>query len=140
MKMMELVVSIQNRESLTTALDKGVGGVAAYVPRNPDSQVFSELADWRDAAREKNVKFYLTWDWLVRERELAGVPEMLAAVARLEPDALQLRDLGWSGRRAEVIPASPSRPPATSGSTTLRECGWRPPWDFPGWCWRDPSA
>ena len=91
---MELVVSIQNRESLATALDRGVGGVAAHLPRNPDSQVFSELADWRDAARQHGVKFYLTWDWLVRERELAGVPDMLAAVARLDPDALQLRDLG----------------------------------------------
>ena len=94
MEIMELVVSIQNRESLATALDKGVGGVAAHLPRNPDSQVFSELADWRDAARQQKVKFYLTWDWLVRERELAGVPDMLAAVARLDPDALQLRDLG----------------------------------------------
>jgi collagenase-like PrtC family protease len=68
--------------------------VAAYLPRNPDSQVFSELADWRDAARRHQVKFYLTWDWLVRERELPGVPDLLAAVARLDPDALQLRDLG----------------------------------------------
>ena len=30
----------------------------------------------------------------MRERELAGVPDRLAAVARLDPDALQLRDLG----------------------------------------------
>ncbi len=91
---MELVVSIQNRESLATALNRGVGGVAAPLPRNPDSQAFSELADWREAARQHGVKFYLTWDWLVRERELPGVPDMLAAVARLDPDALQLRDLG----------------------------------------------
>ena len=91
---MELVVSIQSRESLSPALDQGVGGVAAHLPRNPDSQVFSELAAWRDAARQHGVKFYLTWDWLVRERELPGVPDMLAAVARLDPDALQLRDLG----------------------------------------------
>jgi collagenase-like PrtC family protease len=94
MKSMELVVSIPNRASLATALDQGVGGVAAHLPRNPDSQVFSELADWREAARQQNVKFYLTWDWLVRERELAGVPDRLAAVARLDPDGLQLRDLG----------------------------------------------
>ena len=50
---MELVVSIHNRESLATALDKGVGGVAAHWPRNPDSQIFSELADWREAARQQ---------------------------------------------------------------------------------------
>jgi collagenase-like PrtC family protease len=94
MAVMELVVSVQNRESLATALDRGVGAVAAYVPRNPDSQVFSELADWRDAARQHRVKFYLIWDWLARERELSGVPDIFAAVARLAPDALQLRDLG----------------------------------------------
>ncbi|PIU53218.1 MAG: hypothetical protein COS90_07345 [Deltaproteobacteria bacterium CG07_land_8_20_14_0_80_60_11] len=94
MEIMELVVSIQNRESLATALDRGVGGVAARLPRNPDSRVFSELAEWRDAARQHGVRFYLTWDWLVRERELAGAPDRLAAVARLAPDALQLRDLG----------------------------------------------
>jgi len=94
MELMEVVVSIQNRESLTTALDRGVGAVSTHLPRDPDSQVFSELADWRDAARQHGCKFYLTWDWLVRERELAGVPDMLAAVARIDPDALQLRDLG----------------------------------------------
>ena len=107
MKSMELVVSIQNRESLTTALDKGVGGVAAQVPRNPDFQVFSELADWRDAARQQKVKFYLTWDWLVRERELAGVPDMLAAVARLDPDGLQLRDLGLAREARRSYPDLP---------------------------------
>ena len=137
---MELVVSVHNRESLSTALDKGAGGVAAHLPRNPDFQVFSALADWRAAAREQKVKFYLTWDWLVRERELAGVPDLLAAVARLDPDGLQLRDLGLVREARRVIPTSPSMPPAISGSTTLRECGWQPPWGFPGWWWRDPSA
>ena len=91
---MELVVSIQSQESLAIALDRGAGGVAARLPRNPDSHVFSELAAWRDAARQQGGKFYLIWDWLVRERELAGVPDMLAAVARIAPEALQLRDLG----------------------------------------------
>ena len=91
---MELTVSIQSQESLAIALDRGAGGVAVPLPRNPDAQVFSELAAWRDAARQQGCKFYLTWDWLVRERELAGAPDMLAAVARLDPDALQLRDIG----------------------------------------------
>ena len=94
MAVIELVVSIQSRESLASALDRGVGAVSAPLPRDPDPQVLSELADWRSAARRQGVKFYLTWDWLVRERELPGVPDRLAAVARLGPDALQLRDLG----------------------------------------------
>jgi collagenase-like PrtC family protease len=81
--------------------------VAACVPRDPDSQVFSELSDWRSAAREHKVKFYLVWDWLVRERELAGVPDMLAAAARLDPDALQLRDLGCVREARRIYPDLP---------------------------------
>ena len=91
---MELVVHFQDPETLTTALDLRVGGVAAHLPRQPDAQVFSDLTDWRDAARSRGLTFYLAWDWLVRERELAGVPDILAAVARLDPDGVQLRDLG----------------------------------------------
>jgi collagenase-like PrtC family protease len=91
---MELVVYIQDPETLATVLDQRVGGVAARLPRHPDSRVWSELTDWRKAARRQGLKFYLTWDWLVRERELSTVADMLAAVARLNPDGLQLRDLG----------------------------------------------
>ena len=76
---MELVVHIQDPETLTTALDLRVGGVAVHLPRQPDAQVFSDLTDWRDAARRRGLTFYLTWDWLVRERELPGVPDILAS-------------------------------------------------------------
>ena len=115
MKLVELVVSVHNRESLATALDKKVGGVAAHLPRNPDSQVFSELSEWREAARRQRVKFYLTWDWLVRERELAGVPDMLAAVARLDPDGLQLRDLGLVREARRLFPGLPLHAAANFG-------------------------
>ena len=104
---MELVVSIQNPESLTTALDCGAGAVAAPLPRNPDSRVLSELVDWRDAARRQGSKFYLAWDWLLRERDLAGVPDMLAAVARIDPDALQLQDLGLVREARRCYPHLP---------------------------------
>jgi collagenase-like PrtC family protease len=91
---MELVVYIRDSETLATVLDQGVAGVAANLPRKPNSPVWSELTDWREAARRRGLKFYLTWDWLVREGELSEMAEMLAAVARLNPDGLQLRDLG----------------------------------------------
>ncbi len=104
---MELVVSIANRESLTTALDRGVGGVAARLPRDPDPRVFAELADWRDAARQQGAKFYLIWDWLLRQQNLAGVAEILAAIARLDPEALQLRDLGLAREARRLYPHLP---------------------------------
>jgi collagenase-like PrtC family protease len=91
---MELVVHIHNPESLAIALDQGVGGVAACLPRHPDSRVWSQLTDWRNAARQRGLSFYLAWDWLIQEAELPGMAAILAAVARLDPDGLQLRDLG----------------------------------------------
>lgn len=114
-KIMELVVSIQSRESLAAALDQGVGGVAARLPRNPDSQVLSELAHWRAAAREQKVNFYLIWDWLLRERELAGAPDWLAAAARLDPDGLQLRDLGLVREARRRYPDLPLQAAANFG-------------------------
>jgi collagenase-like PrtC family protease len=91
---MELVVHFRDSETLATALDQRAGGVAFHLPRNPDGQVFSQLTDWREAARHRGLRFYLTWDWLIQESELPRVAEILAAVARLAPDGLQLRDLG----------------------------------------------
>jgi collagenase-like PrtC family protease len=91
---MELVVHFRDSETLAVALDQRVGGVEVHLPRNLNSQVFSDLTDWRDAARRRGLRFYLTWDWLIREDELPRVPDILAAVARLDPDGLQLRDLG----------------------------------------------
>jgi hypothetical protein len=90
---MQLIVHIQDPESLAAALDQGVGGVAARLPRHPDSRVWSQLKDWRDAARRRGLSFYLVWDWLVHEGELTEAAASLATVARLDPDGLQLRDL-----------------------------------------------
>jgi collagenase-like PrtC family protease len=91
---MELVVHFRDSETLATALEQRAGGVAVHLPRHPDGQIFSQLTDWREAARNRGLRFYLTWDWLLQESELPLVPEILAAVARLDPDGLQLRDLG----------------------------------------------
>ncbi len=91
---MELVVHIQDQETLATALAQAVGGVAASLPRAPDSRAWPELQEWRAAARRRGVKFFLTWDWLVRQPELPGAADLLEAVAGLDPDGVQLRDLG----------------------------------------------
>jgi collagenase-like PrtC family protease len=91
---MELVVHFRDSETLAAALDQRVDGVAVHLPRNPNGRAFSQLTDWRGAARRRGLRFYLTWDWLIQESELPQVPEILAAVARLGPDGLQLRDLG----------------------------------------------
>jgi len=91
---MELIVHVRDPESLTAALDQGVDGVATRLPRHPDSRTWSQLQDWRNAARRRSLTFYLVWDWLIHETELPGVETILSAVAHLNPDGLQLRDLG----------------------------------------------
>jgi collagenase-like PrtC family protease len=91
---MELILHLRDHESLTTALKQGVGGVAVPIPESLDSPLWSELADWRAATRKNDVRFYLIWDARLTEADLPQVADKLAAVARLEPDGLQLRDLG----------------------------------------------
>jgi collagenase-like PrtC family protease len=113
---MELVIFIQDSETLATVLDQRVGGVAAILPRHPDSQVWAALTDWREAARRRGLKFYLTWDRLLREKELPGVPEILAAVARLNPDGLQLRDLGLVREARRCHPHLPLQAAANWGA------------------------
>jgi collagenase-like PrtC family protease len=113
---MELVVQISDQETLTTALEGEVGGLAVPLPRQPDSAFWGELRDWRAVARQQGVEFYLIWDWLVRERELPEVPDMLAAVARLAPDALQLRDLGLTRETRRRYPTLPLQAAANFGA------------------------
>jgi len=91
---MELVIHIQNQECLAVALEQGAGAVAVPLPRDPEARVWSELTDWQAAARERGLKFYLVWDELLTEAELPKVADKLEKVARLNPDGVQLRDLG----------------------------------------------
>ncbi len=91
---MELIVQVKSREALDAALEAGVAGVTVNLPRGPDEAWWAGVKDWQAAARARQVKFYLQWDWLVLEEELAQAQEALAALATLSPDALVLRDLG----------------------------------------------
>jgi collagenase-like PrtC family protease len=98
---MDLIVQVNSREALEAALEAGVAGVTVNLPRDPESAWWTEAAAWLAAAWGRGVGFLLQWDRLVREEELPGALEILAAVAALNPDALILRDLGlcWEARR-----------------------------------------
>jgi collagenase-like PrtC family protease len=104
---MELIVHIRDPHSLAAVLDQGAGGVAVTLPRRPDAGNFSELRDWRQASRERGVNFYLVWDWLLEEKDLPAATEMLAAVDRLHPDGVQVRDLGLAGEARRLFPDLP---------------------------------
>ncbi|MCK9376347.1 MAG: U32 family peptidase [Syntrophobacterales bacterium] len=102
---MELILQISDRAALATALKQQVGGVAITLPRQPASDFWAELKDWQGAARQGGLKFYLTLDWLAREDDLPQVEEMLAAAAGLDPDGLQLRDLGLVRSARRLYPS-----------------------------------
>ena len=140
--LMELVVSAFKTRNLWPP--PWTGAWEGWRPLCPGTRIPRSSPNWRTGGTRPGsmgCKFYLTWDWLLRERELAGVPDMLAAVARHRSRCLAASRPGPrpGGAPALSQPASPGRrqlrDPQLSGS-----CGWRPPWDSPGWWWRDPSA
>jgi collagenase-like PrtC family protease len=104
---MELVVHIQNQESLAVALEHGAGAIAVSLPRDPDAQAWSELAYWRAEVQNHGLKFYLVWDGLLTEGELPKVADRLARVDRLNPDGVQLRDLGLVKESRRLYPYLP---------------------------------
>lgn len=91
---MEFVVQVQGQEELAAALASGAGAVAVPLPRSAAAAGWPALKESRAAARQRGVRFYLTWDRLVPEQEFIGARHTLAAAAELAPDALALRDLG----------------------------------------------
>ncbi|MFZ5447202.1 MAG: peptidase U32 family protein [Thermodesulfobacteriota bacterium] len=104
---MEFVVHIQDQESLAMVLEQGAGAVAVRLPRNPEAGAWSELSDWRGAAGQRGLKFYVIWDELISERELPGVAAVLAGVSRLNPDGFKVRDLGLVREARRLYPHLP---------------------------------
>lgn len=104
---MELVVCVNRQEAFRAALEAGVNGVAVPLPPGPASSWWSATATWRTAARHQGIKFYLVWDWLVREEALPGALDLLAGIARMAPEALVLRDLGILRKARRRFPELP---------------------------------
>ncbi len=104
---MDLIVQINSREALDTALEAGVNGVTLDLPPGADPAWWDEAAAWHAAARGRGVGFYLQWDRLIGEAELPQAQEVLARAAALQPDALVLRDPGLCrearGRYPELV-------------------------------------
>ncbi|MFA5112277.1 MAG: U32 family peptidase [Desulfobaccales bacterium] len=101
---MELILQISDQAALAIAIERQVGGVAIALPRQPASEFWVELKDWRSMARQQGIKFYLVLDWLARQAELPGLIDMLAAAAALDPDGLQLRDPGLVREARRLYP------------------------------------
>jgi collagenase-like PrtC family protease len=104
---MELVVTLKNREALALLPEQGVAGVAVHLPRNPGAWTWPEITDWQAAIRQRGLRFYLIWDGLLTEGELAGMTAGLAGIARLNPDGVQLRDLALVKEARRLYPQLP---------------------------------
>ena len=113
---MELILQVQTPDAVDAALAQGISGVAAKMPRTPDDHLWPQLQDWRAAAGRQGCKFFLVWDGLIPEAHRSQAAEMLAAAARLQPDALELRDLGLVREARRDYPQLPLHAPAAWGA------------------------
>ena len=91
---MELVVEVWRLDAWATVLDRKVEAVALKMPQRPTSPWWAGAEACQAEARRRGTTFYLVWDWWVRQSEEAGALKTLAAIARVAPEALVLRDLG----------------------------------------------
>jgi collagenase-like PrtC family protease len=94
---MELVVRVKHEESLAAALEAGVAGVALSLAGETGEEGWRRAEKWQAAARQRGSKFYLVWDWLVRDfysGERKQAQSILEAVGQMKPDALVVRDMG----------------------------------------------
>jgi len=100
----ELVVKVITGEALAAAVELGVGAVAVPLPLTADASWWGTAASWLAHARSRGVKFYLVWERLVRQDKRGQTAEILGAIARVEPDALVLRDLGVAREARRLYP------------------------------------
>jgi hypothetical protein len=104
---MELVVTVTQEQTLAAALEAGVGAVSAPLPRWPKTGWDAAMRQWRQAAGERGVKFYLSWEWPVARQDWPQALELLNAAAGMEPEALALRDLGIMRQAQARFPKLP---------------------------------
>ncbi len=95
----ELLSPAGNLETALAAFDGGADAVYCGLGRfNARERAANftpeELGKLLEFARGKGKKVYLTFNTLLKESELSEAARMLAEIARLEPDALIVQDLG----------------------------------------------
>src|SRR5512144_1087809 len=81
-------------EDKEAALAAGADAISWEMPRHPEEGWWPRAEALRREAAKRGLKFYLQWDRLLAEGELAEAGNSLAAAAGLAPDALVIRDMG----------------------------------------------
>jgi len=112
---MELVLQIGTPEAFSAALEVGAGAVAVRLPRNPGPDWWDEIQVWQAAARRRDVRFYLVWDWLVEQMDLPRAEDMLTRIGELPPQALVVRDVGLVREARRRYPDLPLHAAGTWG-------------------------
>ena len=95
----ELLLPVGTREMLEAAVANGADAVYFGVPhwnargRTEDFSL-EDVGEMIRYARVRGVRTFLAMNVLVFERELRELPEFLAKVISLEPDAFIIQDIG----------------------------------------------
>ena len=106
---MELLAPAGGPACALAAFDAGADAIYAGLSRfnarergeNFTPESMRQIVDY---ARRNGRKVYLTLNTLVKERELAQVAELLAAISEIAPDALLVQDLGVLRMIREYFP------------------------------------
>ena len=106
----ELLLPVGTREMLEAAVANGADAVYFGVPhwnargRTEDFSL-EDVGDMIRYARVRGVRTFLAMNVLVFERELRELPEFLAKVISLEPDAFIIQDIGLARLIRAIAPS-----------------------------------
>lgn len=108
----ELLAPAGNLESALAAYASGADavycGLGKYNAREmADNFSFDDMSRLSAYAKKHNKRFYLTFNTLLKQGELAEAAEQLYSMTRLAPDAVIVQDIGIVRMLREFFPALP---------------------------------
>lgn len=99
MKEQELLMPVGTWEMLEAAVKNGANAVYFGVPHwnargRTEDFSFEDVKAMIEYARSRGVRSFMAMNVLVFERELQELPEFLAQIIALKPDAFIIQDIG----------------------------------------------
>ncbi|MEG1743373.1 MAG: peptidase U32 family protein, partial [Clostridia bacterium] len=108
-KMPEILSPAGNLEKLKFAVTYGANAVYCALDKfgmraSADNFTLDELDEGIDFAHKRGVKVYLTVNTMPHECNMAALPEFLAPLKKITPDAFIVADIGVMQTIKKIIP------------------------------------
>lgn len=105
----ELLAPAGNLSCAVTAIDSGAdavyAGLSSFNAREgADNFSFDDLSRLAEYAKERDRRYYITLNTLLKESELDSAIRLVSQIERLEPDALIMQDIGAISAVREIFP------------------------------------